>query len=195
MEPESRQVLIDQANLIVIAAMSSLWGAAVLVFWLQVFGPLLPTGTLAPPRPSVLGWLFWFALSFAPCLLPSVYFQPRALEIPLDERLGVRLFRRFATNGDLINRWVRRHDPTYHVLRGRASLAAHIGGTYRGQIGHAVLLLMGAWTAVYVARIGWMGWALYVAVSNILFNLYPILLQRYTRACLTTIIMRHRRRS
>ncbi|HEU4324171.1 MAG TPA: hypothetical protein VFS21_13555 [Roseiflexaceae bacterium] len=182
-----RQALIERANLIVLAAMSAGWGSAVVLFWLQVLGPLRPTGAPAAPLPSAAGALFWFAVCFAPRAFPPGYFRPRPWEMRLYERLGVLVFRRFATNGDLINGWVRRHDPAYRILRGRASLHAYVAGTVQGEVGHSVLLLLGLITAVYAARIGWTGWAAYLAGTNILFNLYPILLQRYTRARLALI--------
>ncbi len=105
--------------------------------------------------------------------------------------VGVRAFRRFATNGDLINRWARRLDPGYRMVRSRASARAWIGRTRESERNHMVLLLMGVFTAGYAARIGWNGWALGLTASNVVFNLYPILLQRYNR-CRIERVLRHR---
>ena len=41
---------------------------------------------------------------------------------------------------------------------------------------------MGLFTAVYAARIGWYRWALFLTLGNAVFNLYPVMLQRYNRA-------------
>jgi hypothetical protein len=104
------------------------------------------------------------------------------------EALGVRTFRRLATNGDLINRVVRRHHPGYRVVRGPAALTQYFVGTSAGEKWHLVLLLMGTCTAAYAARIGWVPTAMFLTLTNIVFNLYPVLLQRYTRARITKII-------
>jgi hypothetical protein len=45
-------------------------------------------------------------------------------------------------------------------------------------VGHAILF------------IGWHGWACYLSVGNVLVNLYPILLQRYTRGRLQAALRR-----
>ena len=46
---------------------------------------------------------------------------------------------------------------------------------------HLVFLLIGFFSAVHALRIGWPGWALLLTASNVVFNVYPILLQRYNR--------------
>lgn len=44
------------------------------------------------------------------------------------------------------------------------------------------MLRMGLFTADYAARIGWCRWAVFLTLGNAVFNLYPVLLQRYNRA-------------
>jgi hypothetical protein len=54
---------------------------------------------------------------------------------------------------------------------------------------HLVLLLIGVASSIFAWQIGWRGWAIYLAVGNVLVNLYPVLLQRYTRARLQRILV------
>lgn len=130
-----------------------------------------------------------------PLLLPPAYYQPRRFEQrgTFYHVFGVPTFRRLATNGDVINRVIRRHAPTYRVVRSAADLVAYRAGTCAGEKWHLVLLLIGTFTAVYAARIGWFTTALFLATTNIVFNLYPILLQRYTRGRITRIITQRQR--
>lgn len=40
---------------------------------------------------------------------------------------------------------------------------------------------MGLLSAGYALSLGWHGWAATLVASNVVFNVYPILLQRYNR--------------
>lgn len=66
-------------------------------------------------------------------------------------------------------------------MRGRGALREWVDRTRSAERGHLVLLLAGAFTAAWAAWIGWSGWAIGLTAGNVLFNLYPILLQRYNR--------------
>ena len=122
-------------------------------------------------------------------MLPRSYYRPGAIASArrLYGSLGVRFFKRIAPNGDLVNRLVRRRDPGYRVLGGRTDLPGFLEGTRNAERGHLVFLLMGLFTAVYAARIGWYRWALFLTLGNAVFNLYPVMLQRYNRAGLGII--------
>ena len=54
---------------------------------------------------------------------------------------------------------------------------------------------LGMVSAAYAWRIGWHGWATYLSVGNVLVNVYPILLQRYTRGRLRVVLHRGHRTS
>jgi hypothetical protein len=54
-----------------------------------------------------------------------------------------------------------------------------------------VLLALGIVSAMFAWRLGWNGWAVYLSLGNVMVNLYPILLQRYTRGRLQAILRRH----
>lgn len=184
MTETSKNTAVERGNFAVIAAMSLFCLAPLLRFWGAVWGPLrpydYPAGDFAPS-------LAWFAAAiaacFAPLLLPPAFYrchEGRA-GTRVYEAVGVRIFKRFATNGDLINRWGRRLDPHYRAVRDRASAREWLARTREGERNHLVLGMMGLFTAAYAAWIGWNGWALAITAGNVVFNLYPVLLQRYTR--------------
>ena len=168
------------------------WLGPLLMFWLYVWGPLrpfaYPTGDLLPPPV--------FALVIAGCValwwLPRDYFRVYGFERSgrLYETLGVRAFRRFVPDGDLANRWSRRRDPSHRMIRNRRSAALFVRRTEQSERGHVVLLALGIVSAVFALALGWRGWALYLSAGNLVVNVYPILLQRYTRTRLIALLAR-----
>jgi hypothetical protein len=166
-------------------AVFGLWLAPIVNLWLQLAGPLLPFGRQPPGLPP----LPWFAgavlAGLAVFLIPRRWYGTAGFEPRLYRRLGILAFRRFATNGDALVRAVRRRHPGYTVHR--RDFAKALANTYVGESSHLVCLIFGAVTSAYVVVIGWTGWAAWTIVTNLIANLYPILLQRYTRARLARL--------
>jgi hypothetical protein len=190
MEKSEPQKFADRANLIIMAVAINIWLTPMFLFWGAASGPLKPFGyPNVDTRPHLAEFLFWLGLSFLPCVLPRSYY--RAGAVASARRLygppGILLFKRITPNGDLVNRLARRRYPGYRVLGGRADLAKYLEGMRSGERAHLVFLLMGLFTAVYAARIGWHRWALFLTLGNVAFNLYPVMLQRYNRARLRII--------
>jgi hypothetical protein len=185
---------IHGRNYVPFASMAGGWLGPLIMFWLYVWGPLrpfsYPGGELLPGAP--------FALLLAGCIalwwiLPAAYYRVHEFERSgrIYEALGVRLFRRFVPDGDLANRWERRSNPYYRVIRGRQHAADFLPRTKQSERGHVVLLALGIVSAMFAWRLGWNGWAVYLSLGNVMVNLYPILLQRYTRGRLQAILRRH----
>lgn len=184
-------------NLIPFAGMAGGWLGPLLMFWLYVWGPLrpfhYPSGDLLPSLPLLVAC---FAGGVAVWWMPASYFQVRAFEQNgrLYERLGVRHFRRLVPDGDWANRWRRRRDPAFRIIRNRRYARAFRHRTELSEKSHLVMLVLGGMSAAFAWRIGWLGWAAYLGAGNVIVNLYPVLLQRYTRARLTAVFS-YRRRS
>jgi hypothetical protein len=179
-------------NIIPFATMAGGWLAPLIMFWLYVWGPLRP---FAYPAGDLMPSL-WFAPLIG-CiaiwwLLPAGYFRVRSFERSgrFYELLGVRFFRRFVPDGDLANWWERRVNPKYRIVHGRRSAENFIQRTERSERGHLVLLMLGVVSAAFAWKIGWNGWAVYLSFGNVLVNVYPILLQRYTRGRLVIAMQR-----
>lgn len=185
MERGEPQKLVDRANLMILAVGINVWLTPMFLFWGAAFGPLKPFSyPKVDTSPHLPGFLFWLGLSFLPCSRPGSYDRPGTVASArrLYGSLGIHLFKRIAPNGDLVNQLVRRRYPGYRVLGGRTDLPGFLEGTRSGERSHLVLLMMGLFTAVYAARIGWYRWAILLALGNVVFNLYPVMLQRYNRA-------------
>lgn len=180
-------------NLVPFASMAGGWLGPLLMFWLYVWGPLRPFAYPAGPLLPQAG----FVLLAAACIalwwvLPPGYFRLRAFERGgrLYERVGVLWFRQLAPDGDLANRWERRRKPQHRLITGRRSAAEFLARTEASERGHVVLLLLGLLSAAWAVAIGWQGWALYLSLGNVAVNLYPILLQRYTRGRIQAVLGR-----
>lgn len=178
-------------NLIPFASMAGGWLGPLSMFWLYVWGPLrpfdYPSGELLPPLPLLVAGL---AISISVWWLPASWYQVRGFERGgrLYEKLGVRLFRWFVPDGDAANRWRRRSEPTHRIIRNRHYARAFLQRTELSEKSHLVMLVLGGMSAWFALMIGWTGWALYLTVGNVLVNLYPVLLQRYTRVRLIGVL-------
>jgi Glycosyl-4,4'-diaponeurosporenoate acyltransferase len=168
-------------NIIPMALMCAGWIVPMLRFWLQTY-----LRGVAPSLP-------WFLAACAACVavwwLPAAYYRVHGFERSgrVYELLGVRWFRHIVPDGDFANRWRRRREPGHRVISNRAGAQAFLIRYLASERSHLVLLLAGFATSAYAWRIGWNGWAWYLFAANVAANVYPILLQRYTRARITRL--------
>lgn len=114
--------------------------------------------------------------------LPTSYYELRAWEAQgrLYGHLGVRRFRFCVLDGPILSRWLRPAEPRRSFLT-RMQLLAWSDRSRAAERHHCAAMLMSL-PSVYIAgRSGHRGMATYLILGNIFFNVYPILLQRYTR--------------
>jgi hypothetical protein len=120
---------------------------------------------------------------------PACYFRLRRAEA--DGRvyalLGVRQFRNFVSNGDLAVRLMRWIDPNAPARLNRSTLAEHEAGRRLTERIHWAYLLGSVPTLVWAVMVREPWFAVYLLVTNVFFDVYPIMLQRYTRARLARI--------
>jgi hypothetical protein len=188
---ETAPAAVARANLALVMAFSWLFLTPLCLFWGAVWGPTRPSSYPADEvAPAPLAFCVGLALCFLPCALPTAYYRAvpgQGIERVLTA-LGVRTFKRFATNGDLVNRWARRRDPYYRVVRDVASATEWARQAREAERNHLVFLSMATLSIAYAAWIGWYGWALGLMGSNVVFNVYPILLQRYNQLRIARIL-------
>jgi hypothetical protein len=158
------------------------WFGLMVIYWARFYPAFKPLGfnhAFPPPLAFFAGCL----LSCLPFLLPQSYFIPRGFECGrLYPALGVRWFRFLATDGILANRVLKRIDPNYRVVHDRATLRAHIQGTYPNERWHSAFFIAGTLTAAHAAWTKQYVFCALIGVTNIAFNLYPVFHQRYKRA-------------
>lgn len=130
-------------------------------------------------------------------LLPERYYRIRAFESGgrVYEWLGIRLFKRFVPDGDYVNRLVRRSDPGYRLVRDADSLVRFEARTRLAEKCHVAGLWLALPCAAYALLLGWDGFALWLLLPNVPLHLYPVLLQRYTRARIQRVLARGGRKA
>jgi len=140
-----------------------------------------------------LKWL-WIFLSFSlPVILLPVSFYDAiqwSRRTGDYERIGIRFLRRFTQDGDLVSKRLRRRDPGYRTFDKPAKLGQLLKQTYVFERVHLAMLLFFLYTAIYALDRGLTAWALGLTAANILFNIYPNLLQQYNRLRLRQIANR-----
>ena len=185
--------LAARLNIIPIAFFG-LWLGPMLMFWAQALGPLRPFDVL-PPIHAAWPWLVSSLARGASTLrLPPAWYETQPFEASgkIYRYLGVTGFRRFVTNGDLINRAVASRHPNYRVFRYSELRSALGRQCFQSERSHLVAFVAGGVASVYALHIAWYGWATWLIATNIAGNLFPALVQRYTRARLAALLIRKR---
>jgi hypothetical protein len=128
-----------------------------------------------------------------------VLFLPRRLlnklQLSNDTRmyhqLGVHWINQVTQNGAVINRLIRRRYPHYKVVGStRQAAQLHYRKTYMYERFHYMLFCFFTCITVYALVQQHFTWALVILVTNILYNIYPVLLQQYVRLKLAPFVSR-----
>ena len=129
-------------------------------------------------------WLCVFiAISYLISRLPKSFYDRFQISTDLKfyKRLGVDKFKRLATNGDLINRKIRKKYPTHRNVTNYETVRRNLDETYAIEKSHTVLFVFCLLTNIHAFWANSMGIAITLFIGNILFNYYPNLLQQYNR--------------
>lgn len=179
---EGRQAIVERWQTTLWVAIGAAWVLPILIFWYRAWDTRRPLVTMI--------YLICSSLSLMAAALPESYFLPKAIEASghLYEALGVRRFRRYMMHGDLMNWLIRRNDPGYRVVRGRDSIRNFEAQTRANERGHLVFLGSGVPPTAYAFVSGWHKFAAYLVIANIVLNVYPIFLQRYTRPPISRVL-------
>lgn len=125
-------------------------------------------------------------------LLPASVYKRIQLgaQVAIYRRIGIIWVRRFSQDGDVINRLLRKRFPGYKVIREPSGVRKYILRANMNERFHCGLFLFMLGAMVYALVQLSFGWALAIAVSNVLYNLYPMFLQQYNRLRLYDICRR-----
>ena len=136
------------------------------------------------------GLMFWFTL-FESQLKPKLnshYFdlQPFEKQGKLYQRLGVEWYRTILTKSG----WEKLRQQQTPIKKNLRDFQAYERASRVAEVGHLVIGLIVLAVTGYVSLTHSFSDALWLILFNILFNFYPILLQRYTRPRLQRMIQR-----
>lgn len=102
-------------------------------------------------------------------------------------RTGVKFVRKFVQNGDYINRFIRKRNPTHGAIKNKENAVAYLKTTAVAEVYHLFCLVFFTLTISYTLMLGHYLIAAITALTNVLYNIYPILLQQYNRARIAKI--------
>ena len=134
----------------------------------------------------------WLA-SLVGSRLPEGYYRCHPFERRgrLYEMLGVRYFRMLVPDCALASTGSSgARSQAIRVVRDWLTLADYEARTRGAEAFHLGCLLVMAPAAVYATFAGWSGMALWLTLPSIPLHLYPVLLQRYTRARMAKALAR-----
>jgi len=160
------------------------------VFW-SVLG-FTPIGYFCTTRMEQ-GWLYIFlALSLPVIMLPHGFYD--AMQIgrttAVYERIGIRIVRKFTQDGDWVNRMIRRRFPRYRVFDSYPSVRKHLRKAYTIEKVHFAFFLFFLYVSLYALIKEYFLWAGIITLTNLIFNIYPNLLQQYNRLRLRQLMRR-----
>ncbi len=102
------------------------------------------------------------------------------------KKLGVALVQHLSQNGVFINYLIRNKYPGYKAVRWeRKSIEGLLKQSYVFEKFHFVGLVFFSFISFYAISKNLADWALVLILTNVLYNVYPILLQQYIRTKLT----------
>jgi hypothetical protein len=171
----------------VAAGIPAIYTFLLLLLW------ILPLQLFLTRTLEASAWVPVIALTFL-CVvigvgLPSSYFRLRRAEANgrVYSALGVRRFRNIVAYGGPMVRLMRRIDPAAYTRLKKSTLAERERRTRKTEKIHWAMLLGTIPAAVWAVWQREYWFAAYLLAANVPMNVYPILLQRYTRARLAQI--------
>lgn len=133
------------------------------------------------------------AISFIPAFVKKTAFDRLQISTRNStyKRLYVPEINRVIQNGVIINALVRKRFPGYRqVSPDKASILKLINKTYDFERFHAMMFVFFILTSGYAVSIIRFDWAFLILITNIIYNIYPNLLQQYIRLKLSVLNQR-----
>jgi hypothetical protein len=129
--------------------------------------------------------LFIFlAISLLPLFFPKSFYNSIQLAKTtlVYKRLGVEFIQKFTQNGELINKLIRKKNPDYKIVSAnRRSIKKLRNQTYMFEKFHFMMFSIFVFIMIYALVKGFLAWAAIIFFTNLLYNVYPNLLQQYIR--------------
>jgi len=152
------------------------------LFWSVV--NLVPISIFCYSYLSLKLFLIFLITGFLSVFLPKSFFDSIQLgkTSSFYKSIGVNFINQFAQNGEIINKLVKRRYPNYKMVSGnRRSISRLVSQTYMFEKFHFMMFLFFMFVTVYAIIEHYWRWALIVFITNVIYNVYPNLLQQYLR--------------
>ncbi|MBK0380529.1 glycosyl-4,4'-diaponeurosporenoate acyltransferase CrtO family protein [Mucilaginibacter segetis] len=103
------------------------------------------------------------------------------------EKLGAKTVRKMVQNGDYVNRYLRSSERAGPIINNRERAAQYINSVAVYQRYHLICLFFFLFTAGYALWLQRYGLCAAVLISNVIYNVMPVILQQYNRARIAKI--------
>ena len=133
--------------------------------------------------PHQLLYIF-IAASMIPGFFPNSFFERIQVgrTTRIYKKLGVDLVNELAQNGAFINKLVRKKFPGYKMIfNQRSSINKLLQQTYTFEKFHFIMFVFFIAITFHALVKNHFWWAILISASNMLYNIYPNLLQQYVR--------------
>ena len=133
----------------------------------------------------------FLAVSLFTLFLPISFFHRIRLgkNASVYDKAGVLFINKFIQNGQIINGLLRKRYPQYRIVSSsKRSVNSIFQQTYMYKKFHFMLFTFFSLVFIYALAKDYIGWALLLLLTNILFNVYPCLLQQYIRVRLASSV-------
>jgi hypothetical protein len=130
-------------------------------------------------------------VSLIPIFFPNSFFDCIQLSRNAHwyKKTGIKYINRFIQNGSLLNKILRKKYPDFKVVSTKASIKKQYYQTYFFEKFHFTLFLFFTIVTIYAGMQGHFYWVLILTISNLLYNIYPNLLQQYIRVKLRSAVI------
>jgi hypothetical protein len=160
------------------------------LIWTALF--LIPITTFCYSFVTPKTTFTMLGVSLIPIFFPGSFFDRIQLSrnAHVYTRIGVKHINTFAQNGKLLNDLLRKKYPNFKVVSNtRTSIRKQYFQTYFFEKFHFSLFLFFTTMTIYAGTQGHFYWVVILTVSNLLYNIYPNLLQQYIRVKLKSAVM------
>ena len=123
-------------------------------------------------------------ISLVPVFLPRSFFNlfQSPNMVNFYRKAGVGFINKFTQNGTLVNKIIRKKFPEYKFLsQKKLSVRQLFQQTYMFEKFHFMLCFFFVLINGYACFQNLYGWAIFIFISNLIYNIYPIFLQHYIR--------------
>ena len=164
------------------------------LFWTMVafatFG--IYWGHYFAEKRSPLTFTIFITVSILTCAIPSTWLSAMTINKyrKTYERIGVKLLLFFVQNGTLVNRIQRKHSKKNGLIHNRTQAQNYLKTIAMQERFHYGCLALFFLTTISAFTTEKPGMALLIMLSNILYNIYPILLQQYNRLRIEILLRR-----
>lgn len=105
-------------------------------------------------------------------------------------KIGIRFIKKYTQDGDLVNRFIKNQHPRYKYVENKQAIQKLIGKSYMQEKFHYIVFVFFICLMIYAIIQRLIGWAIFMGIANIIYNLYPIFLQQYNRIRIDNLLKR-----